>query len=397
MTRDILNPLTANGKAKVLQYVGVGVSHPISAFSDKGEQEIKISELSGYSGSNFEKRCFCQDINKTALEYLVAKKSDYLLIDLLSVRLNMYKKNNHYMVCGFPYVLNKEKISEDFDLNSYELVTPYDFDIDIWRCYVEKFCNFISRYYTPDQIILHECFGTTEYFDDQLMPLKSFSAQRVSDVNNYNNLVKQINAIFLENINGCHVIKFCGKVIADKANVLGLHPLHYEKSYYEYGARALEIICTAHSDNHEAKLLNDLNMFYSEKFELIHAKLELKNKLFWANNALNFTRDALMDIFGNERFAEWLKEQCNKKSRISVLVSKNVAGQILLKALSKYDIKPIFVSPKINFDGLSDDEFELCRQSDIVVCADVHRKNAPERDGVRAVMIAELLEDKKEN
>lgn len=73
MTRDILNPLTAKGKAKVLQYVGVGVSHPISAFSDKGEREISLTDLKEYSGSNFEKRCFCQDINKTALDYLIAK------------------------------------------------------------------------------------------------------------------------------------------------------------------------------------------------------------------------------------------------------------------------------------------------------------------------------------
>lgn len=277
----------------------------------------------------------------------------------------MYKKNNHYMVCGYPYVINNEKINDDFDLNSYELLTPFDFDIDTWRGYILKFCDFISRFYTPNQIILHECFGTTEYFDDRQMPLKSFSVQRVSDVNNYNGLAKKVNAMFLENIGGCHVIKFCRKVIADKANALGLHPLHYEKSYYEYGARALETICMGHSDDHETELLNDLNLFYSEKFELLYTQLELKNKLFWANNALNFTKDVLIDVFGSGKFTEWLTEQNNKNSKISVLVSKNVAGQILLKALDKYGIHicfpPLFFAKSMSHNMSSNSFSPLLR------------------------------------
>lgn len=59
MTRDTLSPLVNEGKVKVLQYVGVGSSHPISAFSDKGEIEAKIDGMGDYVGSSFEKRCFC--------------------------------------------------------------------------------------------------------------------------------------------------------------------------------------------------------------------------------------------------------------------------------------------------------------------------------------------------
>ena len=139
MTRDILNPLIVKNKIKVLQYVGSGTSHPISAFSDRGKRTIGINDLESYKGSNFEKRIFCQDVNKTGLEYLTAKKSDYLLIDLLSIRLNMYKQLNHYLVCGYPYVLNKEKIHTDFNLSTYELVTPYDISFDTWNKYIKNF------------------------------------------------------------------------------------------------------------------------------------------------------------------------------------------------------------------------------------------------------------------
>lgn len=395
MTRDIVTPLTVKNKIKVLQYVGGGTSHPISAFSDKGKRNISINDLENYAGSNFEKRIFCQDVNKTALEYLVAKKSDYLLIDLLSVRLNMYKQLNHYLVCGYPYVLNKEKIHTDFNLDSYELVTPYDISLDIWNNYTKKFCDFISKYYSPNQIILHKCLGATEYVDNEKRPLKSFNSQIVSDVNNYNSLVQKVNAFFLEQISGCHVINFCNNVIGDKANVLGLHPLHYEKSYYDYGAQAIETICMNHSEKLEIEILNDLNVQYSERFALLHEKLCLQNNLFWANNALNFAKKLHFDIFGQENFIQWLKEQKSKRTKLSVLVSQNVAGQILLKALNKYDIKPIFVSSEITFEALSNDEFELCRLSDIVIFADVHRiYPPPPREGVQGILIMDLLENK---
>ncbi len=394
MTRDILNPLIVKNKIKVLQYVGSGTSHPISAFSDRGKRTIGINDLESYKGSNFEKRIFCQDVNKTGLEYLTAKKSDYLLIDLLSIRLNMYKQLNHYLVCGYPYVLNKEKIHTDFNLSTYELVTPYDISFDTWNKYIKKFCDFVSRYYSPNQIILHKCLGVTEYVDNEKRPLKSFSSEIISDVNNYNHLVQKLNTIFLEQISDCHVIDFCNNVIGDKANIWGLHPLHYEKSYYDYGAQAVESICMNHSEKREAEILNDLNAQYSEKFALLHEKLRLQNDLFWVNNALNFAKKLHFDIFDQENFIKWLKEQKNKKTKLSVLVSQNIAGQILLKALTKYDIKPILVSSETSFEALSSEEFELCRLSDIVIFADVHRITPPPpREGVQGILIMDLLKN----
>lgn len=148
-----------------------------------------------------------------------------------------------------------------------------------------------------------------------------------------------------------------------------------------------------HSENLEAVILNDLNAQYSEKFALLHEKLCLQNDLFWVNNALNFAKKIHFDIFEQENFIKWLKEQKNKKTKLSVLVSQNIAGQILLKALNKYDIKPIFVSSKTSFEVLSSEEFGLCRLSDIVIFADVHRIYPPPREGVQGILIMDLLKN----
>lgn len=149
-----------------------------------------------------------------------------------------------------------------------------------------------------------------------------------------------------------------------------------------------------HSEKLEAEVLNDLNVQYSEKFTLLYEKLCLQNDLFWVNNALNFTKKLHFDIFGEENFIRWLKEQKNKKTKLAVLVSQNIAGQILLKALNKYDIKPIFISSETSFEALSSEEFELCRLSDIVIFADVHRAYPPPpREGVEGILIMDLLKN----
>ncbi|MBD5493517.1 MAG: hypothetical protein HDR12_03810 [Lachnospiraceae bacterium] len=392
MTRDILNPLVSKGKLRVLQYVGVGTSHPISAFSDKGRFEVKIDDLKDYRGSNFEKRCFCQDINKTALDYLIERKADYLLIDLMSIRLNMLKKQKHYIVCGYPYVLNKEKVFEDYRLDNYEMVTPYDINIDTWYEYIDKFCNFILKYYSLNQIIFHECYGTAKYIDDKPPLYKTFSTKRVEEVNQYNQLAKKVNTYFEEKMEGCHVIKFCENVMSDKANPLGLHPLHYEKSYYEYGAEAVKIICQNFFDDEEAVVLEELRKNYTDKFSQLNENLNLKNELYWTKNALNFCKNMIFDQFGGEKFKLWLTTKKEQNAKISVLVSQNVAGQILTVALKKFEIPTLFISSKITFDDLTDEEFELCRQSDVVVCADVHRIIPPKKEEVCAVLISELLE-----
>lgn len=278
MSRDILTKIEEKQFGKVLQFVGGLVAHPISAFSDKYERTITMDSLSKYEGNKFQKRCFCQDMNKTALEYLTAKKSDYLIVDWFAISNNLYKKNGHYMVANSLYLKNKEEITNDFALTTdYELINPYNIDIEVWRRYMENFCGYISRYYTPNQIILIECFGVTDYYDfnDNEHPIKAFDDFMVNNVNKFNSLVKELNTIFLENIRGCHVINFCDGITADNAHQWGLHPFHYESSYYDYAARAVEAVCRlGNDDKKEQEVLSELRHFYTEKIKLIREKTE---------------------------------------------------------------------------------------------------------------------------
>ncbi len=94
MTKDILNLLIVKDKIKVLQYVGSGISHLISAFSDKGKHAISINDLENYNGGNFEKRIFYQDVNKITLKYLVAKKDIvYNNVDFRSLKPRLFHDN----------------------------------------------------------------------------------------------------------------------------------------------------------------------------------------------------------------------------------------------------------------------------------------------------------------
>lgn len=392
MTRDIVSPLTKTGKVKVLQYVGGGVAHPISAFSLKCDFEIESDRLKEYTGHSFDKRCLCQDINKTCLEYIEQKKADFLLIDMLAIRLNLLKKADSCMVCSYPYLLNKERLRKDYGLEAYEEVSPFEVDEKVWFQYIDKFCQFIARSYSPRQIIYHECFGTHKYIDSQLPHLKSFSKERDANVSKYNELMKKINAYFTSKMEGCHIIRFCDNVISDKAHFLGLHPLHYEKSYYEYGAKAIEVICRDLSDDEERSGLKELKQIYSDKFKLLNEKLELENRLFWINNALDFSKKMISDFFQEKKFLSWMENVKNRNLKVSVLTSKNIAGQELLNALEAYGIRPTLVSSKNNVAKLTKEELVLCRKSDIVINADVHNHVIYEKDDIKMICVLDLFD-----
>ncbi len=196
VSRDVLAKLEEKQSGKVLQFVGSMVSHPISAFSDKYERTITMDDLSKYNGNYFHKRAFCQDLNKTALSYLTFRKADYLVVDMIATVCDMYKKNNHYMVCSGLYDFNKEQIKSDFALKTeYELIRAHSIEMDVWRLYIEKFCDYISMHYTPNQIIFLECYKCNNYydFDDNEMPIKSFPDAQVCFQKNNNVLLKELN------------------------------------------------------------------------------------------------------------------------------------------------------------------------------------------------------------
>lgn len=140
--------------------------------------------------------------------------------------------------------------------------------------------------------------------------------------------------------------------------------------------------------------LSELKAIYEEKIELLCTKLELNNvrrQLAAHKNVNDFTSRLILDCYTDSKFTHWLEECALNKSKLAVLKSQDIAGKILLSLIEKYGIETVLVSTHGNFNGMSEDELEKCRQADIIICADVHNNTTIERDGLTAIRIADLI------
>lgn len=389
VSRDSLALLEAQKSAVILQMVSPTTA---TLFTRKFERVYTIDDFKEYDTSKYFKRLFVQDLNKTHLDYLTEKKSDYLIIDLLNERLSILEKDGRSIAVGAFYNENQQRLTDEFDLKTYNLRKLGDIDINTRFENLDRFCSYILKYYTPNQIIIHRFKGVECYKDKTRKKL--FAPDIRKFVQDYNSITDQIYEYVIQKLKGCHVINSPDDVIADVEHKWGLMPLHFHKFYYDYVSKAIMIICKHLPCFDEMSQLEELRRIYSEKFELLNLKLELTSKndlLTWSNNSVNFSKALLFDMLSDNIFISNLKRIKERSLRVSVLKSTDVAGVILLKALQEFNIDVVFKSHLWQLQWLNSADFEKCRQADLIISADVHGAPPNERDGVAAIMISDLL------
>lgn len=277
VSRDIVTPLIDLKRAEVLQYHAF--SNPLALFSKKGKQLIKIDHIAT-NDTNFRKRCAVHDINKTVFNFVFKTQSDYLIFDVLDARLPLLEKDGHLITLSNCIINARKILNEKFELSAYNQLSSVD-DISAkqWETTIIRLCGIIKEHYLPSQIILHKHFGVKEYIaNGELKPYTKY----IPFIKSFNGLVKHLFAIIEENLKGCHIIEFPDFVVGDKSHQWGLYPLHYHKLYYEYGAKALEIIVSNLSEEVEYCQLQQLKDRYSEEFK--HIKTDIEQKALFQHN-----------------------------------------------------------------------------------------------------------------
>lgn len=349
-----------------------------------------------------------QDYNKTGLEYLLMKKSDYLVLDFVDARMPLLQKDMHCITQSLFFRNYREILNEILDIGDYTFVDPFeDIEDKHWVYAIEKICKEIQKHYSPSQIIVNKHYGVEKYLkrgnvydfshngSEKMDPSNITSFYfNIHGIRKINELANRLFPILTDILKGCHVIKFPDHTIADSAHKWGLNPLHYTSEYYEYGSKAVEIICERNSGAQEQRKLSELWEAYSEKNELRLSKYEnasLKARNYGLTNAVNFTRALVYDCLESDNFKQWLEDCVSSGKKVAVLKCRDVAGQILHNALDKYNIEIIMESSRESFAGLSADEIELCRKADVIICADVHSTAPIEYEDMKAVRIADLI------
>ena len=98
-----------------------------------------------------------------------------------------------------------------------------------------------------------------------------------------------------------------------------------------------------------------------------------------------------MDIFSDAKFYKNLRKIKEQNLTVSILKSADIAGRVLLKALYKYEIPVIFQTSVSDFIFMNEEDFEKCRQANLIISANVHENKYLEKDGIKAILISDLL------
>lgn len=354
VSRDICNPLIEKGLAQVLQYTAF--SNPFSAVAEKG-LEIDYDDLSDYMCHNFEKRSMCHDINKTVFEYAFKKKSDYLIINMDNADRGLLINDKGHVITNNCMVRkNRERLNADYGMGDYVELPLTSITDGMWDEALSKFAERILEYYTPNQIILHKFFAVPEFISKNGQ-IYEFANKKFIEF--ANEIVNKANELIESKLHNPHVIDFPDFVLGDSTHRFGLTPHHYLKEYYEYGAKALEIITEKHPYQQEKSMLLDLKNQASRKFELINHSCkykEYKSKYDQlrtiktiCENKRNYNNlqivQSVKNITDMELYIELLGAL--KQDYLIVLAIRDTVGKFFPKVIQE--------TKKLGFTKLSDD------------------------------------------
>lgn len=115
----------------------------------------------------------------------------------------------------------------------------------------------------------------------------------------------------------------------------------------------------------------------------------LQKQHTWAINAINFFKSVSYDFFDKANFFSFICKCSGKK--ISLLKVQDIAAKFLSQCLSQYNASIIFQTTNFLLSSLIDEEWQQCKQADIIINCDIHGSKPIERDGIKPIMILDLL------
>ena len=108
------------------------------------------------------------------------------------------------------------------------------------------------------------------------------------------------------------------------------------------------------------------------------------------NNAdLDFMKAVVHDVLFKNNLSQYLRAK--KCTNVSLLCGSDRMTDVFTDILSKFGIKVCFASTKTDCECLSDDEWENCQKSDLILRYDSLKKECNDRDGINVVNIYDIV------
>lgn len=264
--RDVFRVMDGAGKYKVDRYVQA--VNPIAAV---GSSPL-LQEVPDWSGeyfdseiNSFNRRNAYMDLKKSVFSYLAEAKSDYLLIDIGDIRIDLcfFDKERQKSATSFSVKRGGKVMQEKYLPSVLETTSVLELDDSFVREQVEAYLERILTLYPQEKIILFENYAVDAYYNRIIGGVKH-SWEDTSK--KFNQTFEKVFPYCLAKLPRAHVIPFPAYVLGDEKHIWGSYPLHYLDGYYQYGFEAVEAIVKAKNREEEAGLLRRLRSKWEEVF-----------------------------------------------------------------------------------------------------------------------------------
>lgn len=246
------------------------------------EKEFPLLDEEIVENGKFLRRMINYDFNKTVRKLIEEKVSDYLVVDFGELRCGIIRIDWNDISTGVTDSLSaKNTLSAISKLPKYEGLkyrfgeNPYWYSVEKLNGCIDAFVDFVKRIYDPSKIILIEPHNCFEFLSEDLN-LEPFEDYK--KLIRENNIIFNASEYFYNKMNRkITKIRVPDDVIGDKNHWLGLHPLHYQKSCYEYISGAIyEVINHKATQSDVDALFNDYSNRLKKEIRAINLKANTK-------------------------------------------------------------------------------------------------------------------------
>lgn len=128
-----------------------------SIISQMSSKPLYVKENDISLKSKFQKRMIINDLNKTFVKTINKSDSDFIIIDFLVERLNLFKKDDAYFTRSSELAKSGLEKSKNYDLGKI-IYRNNENLLDIWEKSCIKFINELTNVFPSNKIILHKVF-----------------------------------------------------------------------------------------------------------------------------------------------------------------------------------------------------------------------------------------------
>lgn len=162
-----------------------------------------------------------------------------------------------------------QKFANKYNYETVRIENPLtDFTFERQKELLKDFADKILEIYKPEKIIFSQSFYTSERIrKDGTLDLNGFNSEKIIK----ENAIARKNQEFFSKYIKCHIVRIPDNTLANDDSSLHTNgsPLHYDKLFYEYGIKALDIITDEVEEAETNSKLSSLLDEYVEKFKIL--------------------------------------------------------------------------------------------------------------------------------